>query len=571
MAKRPRAPASGTSQASVLASEQKITAVKETTSIRKLLVDIRVRRALYLVLLAAFYSPLSQLVLSPVYGSIPSAVYHKYGVIASAMLAFPLKGHVPDHVRKYFAAFVFWIPTIQFGLFYLSSTFGNPLGPLITECLTTYPLIILSLESAGRELESLDLPYFTGGVREAFPAMYNYFLLTILQRILQSVVPMWIGMNKFFTRIGFQMLIAATYMGILPGSAIWPALPAVAFTAVGNLHTPLSRTTDLLQSTLALYNYTLIERRESNTGYISVLEDNQNKFRVMRCDHSLLGGEWIMPEDTAGKRKVAEPVYAVFTMLEAVRLVQREAQTGTQKALNIGLGVGTAPAALLAHGIETTIIELDPVVHEFATNHFNLPRNHTAWIGDAVAVLESVKDQRQAHYDYIIHDVFTGGAEPVDLFTIEFLTTLNSILKEDGVIAINYAGDLALSSTSLVYRTILEVFPSCRVFREDEQIDEDDIVTEDANGEFTNMVFICNKHRRQVTFRKVIEADFLGSASRKAYMVPRFEVSPTKFQRVGNLLTRSNRRVLEKMHVQSAIGHWKLMRKVMPAAIWENW
>lgn len=39
-------------------------------------------------------------------------------------------------------------------------------------------------------------------------------------------------------------------------------------------------------------------------------------------------------------------------------------------------------------------------------------------------------------YDYIVHDVFTGGAEPIELFTVEFLEGLKSLLKDDGAIAI---------------------------------------------------------------------------------------------------------------------------------------
>lgn len=39
-------------------------------------------------------------------------------------------------------------------------------------------------------------------------------------------------------------------------------------------------------------------------------------------------------------------------------------------------------------------------------------------------------------YDYMIHDVFTGGAEPIELFTLEFLVGLSDLLKWDGVIAI---------------------------------------------------------------------------------------------------------------------------------------
>jgi len=484
------------------------------------------------------------------------------------MLSFAIKDVVPTYVEKLFGTFVFWIPVIHFVLFRYSSVLGNPTGPLITECLTTYPLITVAISLANKQLDSLDLSFMNENFAEAVPSMVNYFLFTILQRTFDNILPTWMGMNKVFTRIGLQTVIAATFTSIIPQSMLWASIPAVAFTTVANPHAPLARTTEVLSNTLALYNYSLIERHESLTGYISVLQDNHNKFRVMRCDHSLLGGEWLLPEDPTGKRKVAEPVYAVFTMLEAVRLVKREKSTGQEQALNIGLGVGTAPSALIAHGINTSIIEIDPVVHHFAVKHFGLPRNHFGYIGDAVTVVETTKSEKQEYYDYIIHDVFTGGAEPVDLFTLEFLSNLNSILKPEGVIAINYAGNLAMSSTSLIYRTILNVFPSCRVFREDEQIGDDGT---DMNGDFTNMVFICKKGNKPVTFRKAVEADFLGSASRKAYMIPKHEVVPSRFQREGELLTKANTKILSKMHVQSAIGHWKLMRRVVPAAVWENW
>lgn len=100
-----------------------------------------------------------------------------------------------------------------------------------------------------------------------------------------------------------------------------------------------------------------------------------------------------------------------------------------------GLGIGTTPTAFMQHGIKTTIVEIDPVVHQFATKYFALPENHTPVIQDAVSYA-SEQAQAGAQYDYIVHDVFTGGAEPVDLFTYEFLQDLNSILKPSGVIAI---------------------------------------------------------------------------------------------------------------------------------------
>lgn len=574
MARKPKATAPSRAADSNVASAPQAQAndvQQPRRSVWSILVNAHTRRAFYLVLLAALYAPLSQLTLSPVYGSIPSAVYHKYGLIASSMLSFAIKGYVPELLESFVGVFVFWIPLIQYVLFSLSSVLGNPLGPFVTECLTLYPLITLSVYLASKELEGLNLG-FGEGLAEAGPPMTTYFLFTVIERIFRGVLPTWMGMNKLFTRLGFQTIAAATYTAIIPGSLLWPSLPAIIFNGIANVHTPLMRTTDVLNNTLHLSGYSLIDRQESVSGYISVLQDNTNGFRVMRCDHSLLGGEWMLPADS--NRKVAEPVYAVFTMLEAVRLVQRgpfgNAAGDHETALNIGLGVGTAPSALIAHGVKTTIIELDHVVHQFATQYFNLPQNHTAYLGDAAMVINARKDLEHEHYDYVIHDVFTGGAEPVDLFTFEFLTDLKNMMKPNGVAAINYAGDLATPSTSLVYRTIMEVFRSCRVFREDEQVNDQDKVVADQ-GDFTNMVFICNKDEEDVRFRKAETADFLGSSSRKAYMVPKHEVPAATFTRDGEILTRVNTKVLEKLHVDSAIGHWRLMRKVMPAAVWENW
>ena len=103
-----------------------------------------------------------------------------------------------------------------------------------------------------------------------------------------------------------------------------------------------------------------------------------------------------------------------------------------------GLGIGTTPSALIAHGIKTTIIEIDPVVHKFSTKYFNLPPNQTSIIEDAVSFVERAQRRGVQHqeYNYIIHDVFTGGAEPVDLFTEGFLKGLSHMLASHGVIAI---------------------------------------------------------------------------------------------------------------------------------------
>ena len=101
-------------------------------------------------------------------------------------------------------------------------------------------------------------------------------------------------------------------------------------------------------------------------------------------------------------------------------------------------------------------MEIDPAVHRIALEYFKLPKNHTAYIEDATVFVRRELDRStaltqsnpadsgdggkrkvaQGSYDYIVHDVFTGGAEPVELFTEAFIHGLSDLLKPNGVIAI---------------------------------------------------------------------------------------------------------------------------------------
>ena len=103
---------------------------------------------------------------------------------------------------------------------------------------------------------------------------------------------------------------------------------------------------------------------------------------------------------------------------------------------NSGLGSGTASLGHDSSWCSTTIVEIDPVVHGFATKYFRLPENHRAILRNAVDFAEESVANDTEKYDYIIHDVFTGGVEPAALFTVEFLENLRFLLKDDGVIAI---------------------------------------------------------------------------------------------------------------------------------------
>lgn len=98
--------------------------------------------------------------------------------------------------------------------------------------------------------------------------------------------------------------------------------------------------------------------------------------------------------------------------------------------------MGTTPSAFVTHGIKTTVVEIDPVVYKFAQQYFGLRENAPPIIDDATVAMGKLMRDWTVQYDYIVHDVFTGGAEPEELFSADFLADLGNLLADDGVIAL---------------------------------------------------------------------------------------------------------------------------------------
>ncbi|KAF2023498.1 S-adenosyl-L-methionine-dependent methyltransferase [Setomelanomma holmii] len=551
-----------------------------------------VGRTAALLLVAGVASPVSQLNLSPVYGSIPSSLHHQRTMTFAAVGALigrkGLKRYVSADMADYIAVVAYWTPVIQFLLFPFSGKLGIEYGPLTIESLTYYPLLFLSLYAAADLLDTIDLSQLNlpSSLSEIAMPTASYFTVSSVSKLSAAFLPNIIGTSLYFTRTGLQLLLASISAFLSPSRIILLAFPAILHTLWANPHHASNHGFQIANSTLwSSQNYTLLARQESITGYVSVLESHtDNAFRLLRCDHSLLGGEWLVtPQAYAKGQRQRESIFAVFVLLEAVRLVEPVLETDipaipdTQKsALVIGLGIGTAPNAMIAHGINTTIVELDPVVHHYATKYFDLSPNHTAVIDDAVSYVARKSASVRETFDYIIHDVFTGGAEPVSLFTTEFLTGLHELLKEDGVVAINYAGDLSLGSTRLVLNTIHAVFPACRLFRDSPPSD----THTPGEPDFINMVVICLKNdnglgKKAIKFRKPVKDDFLGSIARHNFLMPNEELEVkynfVKQEDGGRVMGVGDVGELEKFHKEGAVSHWRIMRTVLPDSVWEMW
>lgn len=275
-----------------------------------------------LLALVAVSANLSELALSPVYGSIPVSIWHNKLIMAALFVGWSCNLHlgrlVPVKLAHLLPLIAVYIPTAQFFLFKLSGTLTAYQGPFITELLTVVPLIILSVACTANYLDGAELSALPGFIRDAAPGISSYSFYRLVELTSSNLLNRYIGHTIFQTRVVLEMLLSVSYALLAPSKLLLFTFPAILHTALFNPHVMSPMAAQYLNATLLEKNWVLIDRKESLTGYISVLDNMQEGYRVMRCDHSLLGGEWIRFKGL----RVAEPIYGVFTMLEAVRLVE---------------------------------------------------------------------------------------------------------------------------------------------------------------------------------------------------------------------------------------------------------
>lgn len=276
-----------------------------------------------LLVLLAFYSPLSKLVLSPTYGYLPANIFHSFGVAISGGAGWLLKDKILKRLGRLggylLPVLAFWVPTLQYLIKQQSSKIGNPTGPVITELCGYYPLVLLTVAYAGKQIQAaLRLDSQGDVIVEHVPLIGTYILYSIGEHFAKAVLSHIIGTTFLFTRIGMQMILAVLYSVVIPSRWLVLAIPSIIFSVTSNVHfAGMSG----VNSAIEHEGYSILARQEAYTGYISVLENNNDGFRVMRCDHSLLGGQWTRL--APGYRpQVEDPIYAIFAMLEAVRLVE---------------------------------------------------------------------------------------------------------------------------------------------------------------------------------------------------------------------------------------------------------
>lgn len=154
------------------------------------------------------------------------------------------------------------------------------------------------------------------------------------------------------------------------------------------------------------------------------------------------------------------------------------------------MGAGIAASGLKRHGARLDIMELDFRVAEAALTHFGLKLDAKdgLFIGDALLALQSnvslqdfqgrVRNLASGKYDFVLHDLFTGGSMPAELFSKEcFLAVKSSVLRPlTGVLVVNFYGFVSGTLTKIIFGRLSGAFAHVRAFRDEHKSDSANIV-----------------------------------------------------------------------------------------------
>lgn len=256
-----------------------------------------------------------------------------------------------------------------------------------------------------------------------------------------------LGLSRAFQLSGTMLLaLAAVYFALFRGRLAVLLLPLLGL---------LSGAIPLQKGSAVLADGTVaqvVDSRDSFYGRVQVVDYQGagGHVREMLIDGLIQGGIDVM---------TGQSVYEYPYLLEHLALASNP--TG-KRGLVIGLGTGVIPRLFAAHGIETDVVDIDPMVVSAARAHFGLPPGQRVYLVDARYFLATAS----ARYDYIILDVFSGDSTPGYLLSREALELARARLEPGGVLGINLVGSLRgeRRMTASVMRTLEAVFPWVQVY-----------------------------------------------------------------------------------------------------------
>ena len=315
--------------------------------------------AVILMFILSLVSYVSQIILHPVYGSVGTHLHHSNVVLTistatSLLTFFGFDGRrLRSQTWKAMALILISAPLILPALFQFSGRWGPIWGPILTQAVMTWPCVFFTSHDISRRMLDMMRRMGTRSFSlRAFLALSTAVPLTVilniseqfLGRFFQPFIGVLWSRFSIFVYLGtFALLVDNLPINrskftnlVLVVAAVIP----IALVVLSRPHVITGVNSGLLARLPSEYTY--LERRESITGMITVVENSQHGYRVLKCDHSILGGLWtgIKRKELSDRGVVgqelerrsideAESVYSAFIVQEAVRLVQRPRKQDT--------------------------------------------------------------------------------------------------------------------------------------------------------------------------------------------------------------------------------------------------
>ena len=285
---------------------------------------------LLLLSLAALSSAVCPLNHAPIFVALPASRYHQRTIAIVTLVAVLLT--CLDRLKRIKTSIVLILLSvhalcIQIVAGWSWSRFDRLVGPVaasigreVCQCL---PFVVGSLLIIAQRITALARrEYGRTGPPALLTSAVSGITFVLMEKQASETIPELVR-TSIFINAALQPIIAGIYALACPWKARWGILTALYFAMLLDSHMPLPWSKIEHSPLLSKAHFTVLERKQSLTGYVSVLENTRDQYRVLRCDHSLLGGIW-MPtvERVQDGIVVAEPVFPVFTTLEAVRLIE---------------------------------------------------------------------------------------------------------------------------------------------------------------------------------------------------------------------------------------------------------
>lgn len=399
---------------------------------------------------------------------------HLLVLSATATLLIPLvSGHVltaTDAMGMKAGAFV-----SAMALFLVPLTCLGMVGPLVIKLATQ------SLDGVGTAAGSVYAVSTIGSVLSTLGL--GFYLLPVL------------GTRSIIEGTGVLLMVLGAGFSIYERNCLGRRQVLVlALVAAGGL---AALAAGILAPVRVVAGFPVLQEAESTYGWVRVVDDESRGIRLLLSDASSIGAVRIDNGHTMlGYQEI-------LTLLPLLKRQGSGAERFGQRtdALLVGLGAGYVATELWRQGVTTDTIEIDPAVARAAQDHFGFKPTGRFLVGDGRYEI------RQLHkrYDLIIHDCFTGGAEPTHLLTREMITQLKALMNRDGVLALNFVGfsrGEGAEAVASVSRTLGEVFRYQRVFMTV------------PDGEFSDYVFLVSSMPIEFSANDLGQARVLAALDR---------------------------------------------------------